>query len=161
MTRRLRHCSLMLVAALPLVLGVACGGGDNESGSTPTPVPATSAPEGNESAVNATEKDFAIALDETSVEAGKIDFIVTNDGPSPHEFVVFKTDLAPDKLPVDNSKGQVDEEGAGVTHIDEIEDIKPNSTEKLEIDAEAGKYVLICNLPGHYKACMHVGLTVS
>jgi uncharacterized cupredoxin-like copper-binding protein len=57
--------------------------------------------------------------------------------------------------------GAVDESGAGVEHIDEIEDIQPNSTQKLEVDLEAGKYVLICNLPGHYQQGMHVGLTVS
>jgi uncharacterized cupredoxin-like copper-binding protein len=148
----------LFVAALPLLLAVACGGG-GQNAATPTPAPATSAPQGNESSVAATEKDFSIALDATSAQAGKVDFIVTNDGPSVHEFVVFKTDLAPDKLPL--KSGAVDESGAGVKHIDEIEDINPNTTQKLEVDLQAGKYVLICNLPGHYQSGMHVGLTVS
>jgi uncharacterized cupredoxin-like copper-binding protein len=152
-----RFRALLVTAALPL-LAVACGGG-GQNAATPTPAPATSAPATNESGVAATEKDFSIALDTTSVKTGKVDFIVTNDGPSVHEFVVFKTDLAPDKLPL--KSGAVDESGAGVTHIDEIEDINPNSTQKLEVDLAAGKYVLICNLPGHYQSGMHVGLTVS
>jgi uncharacterized cupredoxin-like copper-binding protein len=157
MKSRLGSRPLLLSFVAVLVAG-ACGGG-GQPAATPTPAPATSAPQQNESSVAATEKDFSIALDASSTSAGKVDFIVTNDGPSVHEFVVFKTDLAPDKLPL--KSGAVDESGAGVTHIDEIEGINPNTTQKLEVDLQAGKYVLICNLPGHYQSGMHVGLTVS
>ena len=117
--------------------------------STDTSVPCTSPDAATGTPVGATEKDFAIALDPGSASAGSISFEVNNEGPSTHEFVVFATDLAPDALPV-GSDGNVDEEGEGVTHIDEIEDIGSGCQASLTVDLDAGNYVLICNLPGHY-----------
>ena len=118
---------------------------------------------GDKGKVGVTEKDFAIALDESSVAAGSVTFEVKNDGPSTHEFVVFQTDLAPDALPTKDENGVqiVDEEGEGITAVDEIEDIENGTTHTLKVDLAAGKYVLICNLPAHYQSGMHTALTVT
>jgi uncharacterized cupredoxin-like copper-binding protein len=154
--------------ALLLVLP-ACGGDDNGGGTASTsetgPTAATgptgaSATGGGGSTVDATEKDFAIGVDPATATAGTVDFEISNAGPSVHEFVVFQTDLAPDQLPV-NDDGTVNEEGKGVTHIDEVEDIAVGATESLSVDLDAGNYVLICNLPGHYQAGMHTAFTVA
>lgn len=110
--------------------------------------------------VDVTESDYKIELGSTSAPAGAITFDVTNDAEQTHEFVVFKTDLAPDQLPT-NSDGDVDEEGEGVTHIDEIEDVTGGSSKSLAVNLDAGSYVLICNLPGHYRQGMHTAFTVS
>lgn len=135
---------VVALAGTLVLVGSACGGGDKGK-------------------VGATEKDLSISLDKTSVAAGSVTFEVHNEGPSTHEFVVFKTDLDPDKLPTTTENGAeiVDEEGQGVTHVDEIEDIESGTTQTLKVDLQAGSYVLICNLPGHYQGGMHVGLTVS
>jgi uncharacterized cupredoxin-like copper-binding protein len=136
--------ALALVGVLSLV-AAACGGG---GGNKP----------------KATEKDFSISLDKSSAKAGEITFSVKNDGPSVHEFVVFQTDLAPDQLPLtkdENGIDIVDEEGEGVTHIDEIEDIAVGSTQELKVTLAAGNFVLICNLPAHYQQGMHTAFTVS
>ena|SRR5438034_11443196 len=130
------------VAAM-LLLVAACGGNEGASGGVKTTV-----------------KDFSISLDSTSAKAGSVTFNVHNDGPSTHEFVVFKTDLAPDKLPT-ASDGTVDEEGQGVTHIDEIEDIAAGSDQSLTVTLEAGNYVVICNLPGHYQQGMHATFSAT
>ena len=113
--------------------------------------------------VKATESDFKIALDSTSASSGDVTFNVVNDGPSVHEFVVFKTDLAEDSLPTKKENGAVivDEEGSGLTRIDEIEDIAEGDTQDLTVDLDAGKYVLICNLPTHYQLGMHAAFTVE
>ncbi len=103
------------------------------------------------------EKDFGIALEETSTPAGSITFDITNDGPSTHEFVVFKTDLAEDALPVDGST--VTEESLDL--VDEAEDIAPGVGTSLTVDLEPGSYVVICNIEGHYTAGMHAALTVT
>ena len=66
---------------------------------------------------NATEKDFASSLDQTSVASGDVTFHITNEGSSTHEFVVFKTDLAPDKLPTKN--GVVNAHAKQLDHVDE------------------------------------------
>jgi hypothetical protein len=47
-----------------------------------------------------TLQEFAIVLGSDSASAGEVTFNVTNEGPNdPHEFMVFRTDLAPDALP--------------------------------------------------------------
>jgi uncharacterized cupredoxin-like copper-binding protein len=145
MRRTLIRLSLPVVF---LLLGAtACGGGGND--------------------VGATLSNFKIALDKTSGKTGDVTFNIKNDGPSTHEFVVFRTDLAPDALPTttaDNGATIVDEEGAGVEAIDEKEDIPSGSSTSLTVNLTPGNYVLICNIEedgGHYKQGMHVGFTVS
>jgi uncharacterized cupredoxin-like copper-binding protein len=127
------------VAALTFVAG-SCGGDDG--------------------GIGATEADYSITLDESTAPAGEVTFDVTNDAEQPHEFVVFKTDLAEDQLPMDD-EGNVDEEGDGVELVDELEDIAPGDEPSLTVDLDAANYVIICNLPGHYKQGMHASFTVS
>ena len=139
---RIRLLSMVAVVALG-VAAAACGGGGG---------------------VKATESDFKIELGSSSAKAGEVTFNVENNGPSVHEFVVFKTDLAQDALPTkqdENGIEIVDEEGQGVEHIDEIEDIAVGSSQDLKVNLAAGKYVLICNLPAHYTQGMHTAFTVT
>jgi uncharacterized cupredoxin-like copper-binding protein len=113
--------------------------------------------------VNATEKDFSINLDSSSASSGKVTFHVTNNGPSTHEFVVFKTDLPEGNLPTKKEKGAVivNETGPGVTHIDEIPGLNKGDSKDLTVDLKPGKYVVICNLPTHYQLGMHAAFTVK
>ena len=86
-----------------------------------------------------------------------------------HEFVVLKTDLAPDALPVDEN-GAVTEDVDGITLIGEAEDIEVGGTASLDVDLTPGKYVLICNilqtepdgsLEAHYKVGMRTPFEVT
>ena len=120
-------------------------------------LPACSSDDGG---IDVTVSDFKVEPAETSAPAGELTFDITNDAEQTHEFVIFKTDLAPDALPVGDD-GDVDEEGEGVEHIDEIEDITGGSTQSLTVSLDAGNYVFICNLPGHYEQGMHAAFTVS
>ena len=115
---------------------------------------------GDDGDVGVTLSDFEVQLDPTSAPAGEVTFAVTNDASQTHEFVVFQTDLAPDQLPT-NAEGDVDEEGEGVAAVDEVEDIAGGSDAELTVNLDAGSYVLICNLPGHYRQGMHAAFTVS
>jgi uncharacterized cupredoxin-like copper-binding protein len=134
------HRSIVVSAAVVLGLTAASCGGDG--------------------GIGATEVDFSITLDESSAAAGDLTFDVTNDAEQTHEFVIFKTDLAEDALPTDD-EGNVDEEGEGVELVDEIEDIEAGSTQSLTVTLDAGNYVFICNLPGHYAQGMHTSFTAS
>jgi uncharacterized cupredoxin-like copper-binding protein len=134
------HRSIVVSAAVVLGLTAAsCGGGGG---------------------IGATEVDFSITLDESSAAAGELTFDVTNDAEQTHEFVIFKTDLAEDALPTADD-GTVDEEGEGIELVDEIEDIEAGSTQSLTVTLDAGNYVFICNLPGHYAQGMHTTFTAS
>ena len=142
---------MMLATGLVLALvAVGCGSDDDSSsgdGATGTSV-----------SVDLT--DMAIAPDTTSVSAGSVTFDAHNSGPSTHELVVVKTDLAADALP-ESEEGRVDEEGEGVEFIGEIEEFASGLDESGTYDLAAGSYVLFCNLPGHYLQGMTIGFTVE
>jgi uncharacterized cupredoxin-like copper-binding protein len=122
-----------------------------------------------ETTVDVTVQEFAVIPAESSAPAGDVTFDVTNEGPDDvHEFVVFKTDLAPDALPT-AADGSVDEEGKGIELIDEIEDIAVGDMPTLTVTLDAGSYVFICNIVeeedgetiAHYQQGMRVAFTVE
>jgi uncharacterized cupredoxin-like copper-binding protein len=117
--------------------------------------------------VDVTLQEFAVVPSESSVPAGSVTFEATNEGPEDdHELVVIRTDLAIDALPT-GENGAVDEEGAGIEVLDEIEEFPPGETQSLTLDLAAGSYVLICNIfdeeeqEAHYQEGMRVALTVT
>jgi uncharacterized cupredoxin-like copper-binding protein len=113
--------------------------------------------------IDAALTTYKITLDKNSAPAGDIIFHVHNDATDlKHEFVIFKTDLPEDQLPT-NDDGTVNEDGEGVTHIDEVE-LEPGESSDLEVNLDKGKYVLICNIDSdemHYQHGMHVAFTVK
>lgn len=115
---------------------------------------------GGDGGIGAALADYSITLDESTASAGDVTFDVTNEAEQPHEFVVFKSDLAEDALPVD-ADGNVDETAEGVEVVDELEDIAPGDNPSLTVSLDAANYVIICNLPGHYKQGMHTAFVVS
>ena len=135
-------------AAVALLGAVACSSSSSSS---------SSAGGSDSGGVSATEKDFEIDLASSTAPAGSVTFNISNEGPSTHEFVVIKTDEAPDALPTTN--GTVNEDGLDL--VDEQEDIAPSTTATLTTNLDAGSYVIICNLPGHYEQGMHTAFTVS
>jgi uncharacterized cupredoxin-like copper-binding protein len=82
---------------------------------------------------------------------------VTNAGKVPHEFVVLKTNVAPAKLPVKSGKAV---EAGRVGKIGALK-LEPAAARTLNLNLGAGKYVLLCNLPGHYPAGQRVGFRVT
>jgi len=117
----------------------------------------SSTPAGPVSAINATLADFKMDLGGAIAKAGDVTFSVENKGANKHEFVIVQTDDAPDALPVED--GEVEEDS--LTVADEQEDIAPGTTATLTTDLEAGSYVIICNVEGHYEAGMHTAFTVD
>jgi uncharacterized cupredoxin-like copper-binding protein len=111
-----------------------------------------------------------VALDEYSItnemgdddalpspHAGTVAFEGHNHGQLAHSLLIIKTDLAEDELPMDGEL--VDE--AAVEVVAEIENIAIDEAEVTSADLEAGNYVLICNVSGHYAQGMHATLTVQ
>jgi uncharacterized cupredoxin-like copper-binding protein len=111
--------------------------------------------------MSVSEKDFGIAPSVTTVKGGLVDFTVNDNGPAEHEFLIFQTDLAPDKLPL-GADGRVDESSDKATKVfDSGANIPVGATKTFHAALVPGNYVLVCNLPGHYKAGMHTALTVN
>jgi uncharacterized cupredoxin-like copper-binding protein len=157
---------LALVAGATLLVG--CSSGASPSAAAPASQPPASQPPasvggGGGTSVTAKLTEFKIELGATSAPAGPVTFELTNGGTVVHEFVVFKTDLAADKLPLAADGATVDEEGAGasLTLVDEVEDIAVGATASLAVDLPAGHYVAICNVPAHYTSGMHTEFTTN
>lgn len=112
-----------------------------------------------------TVKEWSITLSSANIKAGDVTFNIKNDGDVDHEFVVVKTDLAGDALPTTDT-GEVDEEGAGIEAIGELEDILVGTTDgTLTLTLPAGKYVAFCNVNAddnvHYQKGMHLEFAVN
>jgi uncharacterized cupredoxin-like copper-binding protein len=135
------------VVGVLMLATAACSSSSSSSSSA-------AAPEGG---IAATEADFSIALDSTSVPSGDVSFSIENQGPSAHEFVIVQTDLAPDALPVKDNEVEEDQ----LTIVDEAEDIAPSTTADLTTNLDPGSYVIICNVTAHYEQGMRAGLTVT
>ncbi|KND57367.1 hypothetical protein BSCH_00463 [Candidatus Paraburkholderia schumanniana] len=103
--------------------------------------------------------DDMIQLDADTAREGRVTFDVNNaaNGNTEHEFAVLRTDMDDARLPVHN--GQVTE--SRFKKIGEVEDLARGSTKRLSVKLAPGRYVLICNRPGHYEMGMHTRFVVS
>jgi uncharacterized cupredoxin-like copper-binding protein len=130
------------LAALALLVA-ACAG------------PAAEAPSGSQ--VVAELADYNITVNVPSVKAGTIKIGVRNLGTMEHSFEVLKTDLAPDKLPIDPASAKAKEDGK----VGAIASIPAGKSASVTVDLVPGKYIFICNVAGHYQLGMHTGFTVE
>ena len=110
--------------------------------------------------VNVLLKDFRVRQDVAVVPAGIVSFRILNQGPTTHEYIVVRTDRAPDKLPLQRDGLTVNEEAPGIDLLDEAEGLDIDDRQTLVLDLAAGHYVMYCNLEGHYLGGMHAALTV-
>ena len=99
--------------------------------------------------VKVTISDGSLQVDQSSVPAGDVTFQVSIVGNMGHEINVLKTQLDPKSLPEGTEPGVVDEAAVG-DKAGEIEDIPPDMPEQDTFDMTSGRFVIICNLPGHY-----------
>jgi uncharacterized cupredoxin-like copper-binding protein len=157
-----RAARLLLAPALVIAILPACSNNDDTGGS-----PSVSAFVDSGGSVAITLQEFAVGTVPPDAPAGTVTFNITNKGPDDeHEFVVVKTDLDPTALPT-KANGSVDEEGEGIEIIDEVEAIPPGDSGTLEVDLDAGAYVLMCNIydeaehESHYQKGMRTGFTVA
>jgi uncharacterized cupredoxin-like copper-binding protein len=114
-------------------------------------------------------KKYFVKVDKNTVKAGTTTFVIDNVGTIHHEMAIYKTDIAAGKLPL-TAEGTVDEEKAGLLaeavyatppRGDEDHRIRDGRGVNFTIDLQPGKYVLLCNLPGHYKAGQFIAFTVT
>lgn len=104
-----------------------------------------------------TESDFHISAPST-LKTGNYTLRVANKGPTYHEFIVAPTrsgslPLRPDGLTVDEEAIERSEPGS-------LEPGAPGAVRDLTLHLKPGRYILFCNMEGHYMAGMHTELTV-
>jgi len=178
------------VAVLSISLA-ACGDDDDDNAAETVTVtvpaagePSTDAPERGKVINVELGEDGAtyfVKPDQDTVEAGTVTFAVTNVGKLYHEFIVYANDddVAAGDLPIIEEEDEaelVEEnvigEAAYATPPIVPADKKPGDADhrirsegwgaELTVDLEAGKYILLCNLAGHYtKAKQYAAFTVE
>ena len=122
----------------------------------------TPAPASGGKTVQITMSDDFFTPKDASAKAGSVTISTPNTGQLVHEMVLAKTEADPSKLPT-TSDGSVDEaklESAG-QDAGEIADVAPGGTKKGTFKLAPGRYVMFCNVPGHYAAGMYGTITVK
>jgi len=108
----------------------------------------------------AIETEFKIDISTTQAP-GNTTFVFSNAGSLTHEVLVFRPSLPENQLAVDGD-GNLSEDAAGMNKISDGDNINPGQTQTRAVDLTTpGRYLFVCNLPGHYKAGMFTWVTVK
>jgi uncharacterized cupredoxin-like copper-binding protein len=108
--------------------------------------------------VKVVERDFKIAV-QTNVAAGDVVLMVHNQGPDDHELIVVP---APEgDLPMRGSGLTVAEENFKPEPLGVLEPGAPGGDRQLRLHLKPGRYVLFCNMSGHFLGGMHEILVAS
>lgn len=103
---------------------------------------------------------MGLKISKTEVKAGKVTFEVSNTSKdSVHEMVVAAVKGKNGKLPYIGSESRVDEDH--IADLGEVSELEPGKSGSLTLDLKPGKYVLFCNVPGHYMDGMWTTITVD
>lgn len=100
-------------------------------------------------------KEFKVLPSPLTAKRGAVSFSVKNTGKVDHEFIVLKTNTPPAKLRVKGSKA------VDTGRVGRVGPLKPGTSKSLNLTLKSGKYVLLCNLPGHYQAGQRIGFTAT
>ena len=124
-----------------------------------TPAACTGAAQPKGQVVGITLKDFHIDNGSPSVTDGDVVIQVHNEAPATHEFVVVRTDLPADGLPLGPDGLSVNEDW--LDGVGELNEVPAGTVGTLPLHLTPGRYVFFCNLDGHYLGGMHAVLEVS
>ncbi len=103
---------------------------------------------------------MGIAANPKTTTPGAVRFDVTNLASSlVHEFEVARITDENQALPYDQSRNKVDEQG--LQTLGAVSEIMPNKSAALILDLSPGKYLLFCNVSGHYMAGMWTVIEVK
>lgn len=105
-------------------------------------------------------KAMALVISPHTVKAGEVEFKIRNDSRDlSHEVLVVKPPAKLSAMPYSKKENRLIE-----SRIDKLADSgnqTPGQAHTMKVDLKPGKYLLLCNKPGHYRGGMHVWLTVT
>lgn len=107
---------------------------------------------GGSRVVNVSERDFRIVVSTTHVSPGRVVFRVANHGPDAHELILIRERA---QLPLRSDGITVDEEGLEKQTVGVLEPAPSGAVRELRVTLRPGRYVLLCNMYGHYMGGMH------
>lgn len=131
--------------AVVATLLTACGSG----GGTPAQV------------VSVNERDFVIMASPKVVDAGDVVFRDHNHGPDAHEMIVVRVPAKSGlRLPFRSDGLTVNEEELQHATVGALEPGEAGTVRELRVRLAPGRYVLFCNMAGHFMAGMETVVTV-
>ena len=150
---------IAVVLSLAALVGLAFHV-DDQNG---TPAPAAAPQAAPQPAVPT--KDLRVGMGEffyspatATAAAGKVSISAINQGSVMHELVLARTNLPAGGLPT-LADGSVDEEA--LNSPGEIPDVAAGATKSTKLNLAPGRYVMFCNLPGHYQGGMYGTVVVK
>jgi len=105
-------------------------------------------------AVGVVLNEWKLVPAQGTLSAGKVTFVVRNKGTMVHQFVVLRSDRRAGGLPVKGGKA------VEAGRLGAINSIPRGVSKQLTMSLRPGRYVLICNLLGHYQAGQFAALRV-
>jgi uncharacterized cupredoxin-like copper-binding protein len=132
-----------------LALGVAVGVVALLAGPAAPADNATSA-----SVVSVALSEWKLEPGQVTVRGGRVSFMVRNDGTMAHEFLVLRSERHHHVLKVKGGKA------VETGRLGRIPQIAVGESKRLSLKITPGKYVLLCNMLGHYQAGQYASLRV-
>ncbi|MBV1706871.1 MAG: hypothetical protein KGQ37_06655 [Hyphomicrobiales bacterium] len=105
-------------------------------------------------------KGMVMDADKTSVPAGKVTFMVTNESKAlVHEMIVMHAALPVTKFPYNKATQRAIE--SKMHSMGEVSETRPGKSGTLTVNLKPGNYVLMCNQPGHLMSGMYEKFVVT
>ena len=112
---------------------------------------------GSTTSLSVVERDFAVQTVK-HVAAGDVVLRVRNRGPGSHELLVVRAPAG--KLPFRSDGLTIDEDAVSKAEVGVLEPDHAGVTRELHLRLAPGRYVLFCNMSGHFLGGMHADLVV-
>lgn len=168
----MRKLSMIAAAFVAVALIAGCGGGDDGSGVRTIGDDSSGSASGSASAsgssasgsgsgvpgcepvgtlaeattrVNVTLDEWSIVPVVGTAPAGKIGFVIENNGEEPHELVIVKG-VTPTQLPTDESGSLVEDDLPAGALIGEVEAFPAGETCDGVFALDPGEYTFVCNI---------------
>lgn len=107
-----------------------------------------------------TKATMGMKLSRKSAPPGEVTFKVMNlSKDTIHEMIVMYLADPTKPLPYIDAENRVDEDKAG--DKGEVSELDPGKSGTLTVTLQTGKYLLICNVPGHFAAGMWTEFEVT
>jgi uncharacterized cupredoxin-like copper-binding protein len=143
--RRLGLLAVLAVAATGAVGCGSSGGGGDASAQL----------------VTVNERDFSITASPKVLQAGDVVFKADNHGPDAHELIVARAPgTSGIHLPFRSDGLTVSEEALQHAIVGSLEPGDAGDVRELHVRLVPGRYVLFCNMAGHFMAGMQTVVTV-
>jgi uncharacterized cupredoxin-like copper-binding protein len=107
--------------------------------------------------VDVSERDFSINVSAQHVSPGVVTFRVTNHGPDEHELIVIREQH---QLPLRTDGITVNEERLTPETVGVLEPGAPGAVRDLTVRLKKGRYILLCNMSGHFMGGMRADVVV-